>query len=63
MNFFKNKINYFKDRFELLFELIGFLWQYKLWWMVPVIIVMVILTSVILFVQGTGLAPFIYPLF
>lgn len=63
MDFIKMKARLFRDRFELLSELIGFLWEYKLWWMVPIIIVMVVFTSMILFVQGTGLAPFIYPLF
>lgn len=63
MNLFKNKINQSRDKFELLFELVEFLWQYKLWWMIPIIIVMVAFTSMILFVQSTGLAPFIYPLF
>lgn len=46
----------------ILGELIIFLWQRKLWWLVPIVIILVLL-SALLILGSTGLAPFIYPLF
>ena len=43
-------------------ELLLFLWHRKLWWLIPMV-VMLILLSVLLILGGTGVAPFIYTLF
>lgn len=43
------------------------LWHYmrerKKWWLLPVIIVMVVLGALLIFAQGSALAPFIYTIF
>lgn len=52
----KNKALVFK-------ELLEFLWKEKLWWMVPMIAVLVLLGAVLFLAQGSALAPFIYTLF
>lgn len=43
------------------------LWEYlkvrKKWWLLPIIVVMVLVGSLIVFAQGSALAPFIYTLF
>jgi len=43
------------------------LWHYmrerKKWWLLPVIIVMVVLGMLLIFAQGSALAPFIYTIF
>ena len=44
-------------------ELIKFLWMKKLWWMIPMVIVLVLFGLLLVFAQGSGLAPFIYTLF
>ncbi len=44
-------------------ELISFLWKEKLWWLVPLIGVMVILGILLLLAQGSTIAPFVYALF
>jgi len=44
-------------------ELLGFLWARKLWWMIPMFIVLVLLGVLLVFVQSSPLAPLIYPLF
>ena len=44
-------------------ELLKFLWSKKLWWMIPMVIVMVLFWLLLVFAQGSGLAPFIYTLF
>ncbi|MDO8657398.1 MAG: DUF5989 family protein [Candidatus Levybacteria bacterium] len=47
----------------IVIELFGFLWDHKLWWIIPVIFVMLIITFILIFGQSTGIAPFIYPFF
>ncbi|MEI2787945.1 MAG: DUF5989 family protein [Steroidobacteraceae bacterium] len=43
------------------------LWHYmrerKKWWLLPVILVMIVLGGVLIFAQGSVLAPFIYTIF
>ena len=51
------------NKFGILGELIRFLWMKKLWWMIPMVIIMVLFGLLLVFAQGSGLAPFIYTLF
>jgi uncharacterized protein DUF5989 len=46
----------------LLAELLGFLNTTKKWWLLPIVLVVVVL-SMLIFLSGTGVAPFIYTLF
>ena len=43
-------------------DLWGFLRESKKWWLVPILIVLLLL-GFLIFLSGTGLAPFIYTLF
>jgi len=44
-------------------ELLVFLWKRKLWWLMPIIIVLVLLGLLLIFTQTSAVAPFIYTLF
>ena len=44
-------------------ELMQFLWQRKLWWMIPFVLTLLIVGVLLLVGQATGVAPFIYTLF
>ncbi|MCH7760505.1 hypothetical protein IIA15_03760 [candidate division TA06 bacterium] len=44
-------------------ELIGFLWKRKLWWLIPMVLVLLVFGLLMVFAQGTAIAPFIYTLF
>jgi hypothetical protein len=44
-------------------ELWAFMGERKKWWLLPVIIVMVVVGSLLIFAQGSALAPFIYTIF
>lgn len=44
-------------------ELIKFLWQAKLWFMIPFVVVLLIFGMILIFAQASGVAPFIYTLF
>jgi len=47
--------------------LLGELWAYlkvrKKWWLLPIIVLMVALGALLVFAQGSALAPFIYTIF
>ncbi len=53
----------FLDRLGILGELMRFLWSRKLWWMIPMVLVLILLVGVLVFAQGSAMAPFIYTLF
>ncbi len=44
-------------------DLLKFLWQVKLWFLIPFILVLLIFGFILVFAQATGVAPFIYTLF
>ena len=44
-------------------ELMQFLWQRKLWWMIPFVVTLLLVGVLLLVGQTTGVAPFIYTLF
>ena len=48
-------------------DLIAELWAYmkerKKWWLLPIIIMMLLVGSLLVFAQGSALAPFIYTIF
>jgi len=52
-----------KNRFSIMSELITFLWVRRLWWMIPMVIVLLGFGLLIIFTQSSVLAPFLYPLF
>lgn len=44
-------------------ELLSFLWARKLWWLIPMIVVLMLFGLLMIFTQASGIAPFIYTLF
>lgn len=49
--------------YEFVKDLWDFMRERKKFWLAPIIIVMVLLGSLIIFAQGSAVAPFIYTLF
>jgi hypothetical protein len=50
-------------KFGVFGELLGFLWKRKLWWMIPIIVILILLGFLIIFSQSSAVAPFIYSIF
>ena len=50
-------------RASVVSELMGFLWERKLWWMIPTVSVLLLFGVLMIFAQGSAVAPFIYTLF
>ena len=52
-----------KGRARIVVELFRFLWERKLWWMIPIVVVLLLFGLLIFFTQSSAVAPFIYTLF
>lgn len=50
-------------RASIVGELMVFLWERKLWWMIPMVTVLVAFGTLMVLAQGSALSPFIYTLF
>mgnify|MGYP006357979587 CR=1 FL=1 len=48
---------------ELLQDFAGFMGKRKKYWLAPIVVVMLLLGFLIVFAQGSAVAPFIYTLF
>jgi len=48
---------------ELLKEYLLFLKREKKWWLIPLILILLGISVVILFIESSAIAPFLYPLF
>ena len=44
-------------------ELLGFLWRRRLWWLIPMVLVLLLFALLIVFASTSGIGPFIYTLF
>ena len=45
MNFFRSLFR----KFGIFTKLLGFLWEKKIWWLIPLIIILVVFTLIIIF--------------
>lgn len=44
-------------------ELLTFLWKRKLWWLIPMVAVLLLFGLLLIFASASGVGPFIYTLF
>ena len=51
------------SRMALVVELWAFMKARKKWWLGPIILVMLLVGALLVFAQGSALAPFIYTIF
>lgn len=51
------------SKMSIVGELWAFMRERKKWWLLPIIVVMVLVGSLLVFAQGSALAPFIYTIF
>ena len=50
-------------RFSIAKELLGFLWRLKMWWLIPMVLILLFMGLLIGFASASGVGPFIYTLF
>ncbi|MFC1491761.1 DUF5989 family protein [Nitrospinota bacterium] len=44
-------------------ELFSFMWANKIWWMAPIVVVLLVFSGLMVLAQSSALAPFVYTLF
>ncbi len=57
--FFKNMLN----NLGIVGEFLRLLWNRKLWWLIPMVVVLLVFGFLLIFASASGIAPFIYTLF
>ncbi|HBQ22045.1 MAG: hypothetical protein A2Z91_03415 [Deltaproteobacteria bacterium GWA2_38_16] len=57
------QLTHILDKFGIVKEFFIFLKERKLWWMTPIIVMLLLLGLLIVFTEGSAVAPFIYTLF
>ena len=50
-------------RVGIMGELLAFLWERKLWWLIPMVSVLLLLGVLLILAQSSAIAPFVYTLF
>ena len=50
-------------RAGIFWALLSYLWQEKLWWMIPMVVVLVLFGGLAMLAGSAGIAPFVYTLF
>jgi len=53
----------FFSRLGILGELLGFFWKRRMFWLLPMIVVLVLVTGLIMLGSSTGLGPLVYSIF
>lgn len=56
-------VNKAVSKVKIFGELLSFLWQRKLWWLIPMVVVLVLFGLLLIFAGSSSIAPFIYTLF
>jgi hypothetical protein len=51
------------SRLGIMGELLVFLWERKLWWLIPMVSVLLLFGVLLLLAQSSAIAPFVYTLF
>ncbi len=59
VQFFKNMVN----NMGIVGEFVKFLWARRLWWLIPMVVVLLVLGILMIFATSSGIGPFIYTLF
>jgi hypothetical protein len=59
----KNFLRSMASNFGVVGELVTFLWERRLWWLIPMVVVLLFIGLVLIFASASGVGPFIYTLF
>lgn len=59
----KKFIRSMSANFGVVGELLSFLWKQKMWWLIPMVAVLLIFGLLLIFASASGIGPFIYTLF
>lgn len=60
MNRIRRKATRIRENLGVVGEFMGFMWDRKMYWMIPLFLMLVFIGALILFAQSSALSPFIY---
>ncbi|MFA6407530.1 MAG: DUF5989 family protein [Candidatus Paceibacterota bacterium] len=63
MNSIKKTLISLSVRFSILKSLLSFFWRNRMWWIIPMLIVLSIFFFLMIFAQSSPLGPLIYTIF
>lgn len=52
-----------RDTLTTALELLTFVWRGRTWWLTPIVVVILLLSFLVLFLESSAAAPFIYTFF
>jgi hypothetical protein len=52
-----------KSNLGVVGELLAFLWKQKMWWLIPMVALLMVFGLLLVFATASGIGPFIYTLF
>jgi len=52
-----------RNRFSVMWDLFSFLWERKMWWLLPMVAALMLFGVLVILAQSSAVAPFIYTLF
>lgn len=52
-----------RTRVSIAAELLEFLWRARLWWMIPIVLILLVASVLLILAHSTAIAPFIYAVF
>lgn len=58
----KKRASSIRERLGIVGEFLAFLWERKLYWMIPIFLMLILIGGLILFAQSSALSPFVYTL-
>lgn len=58
----RTKASRIRENLGIVGEFLGFLWERKMYWMMPMFLLLILIGALILFAQSSALSPFIYTL-
>lgn len=53
----------FQEKIVIVKDFLLFLWERKLWWLIPTVVILLLIGIILVLTQGSAIAPFIYTLF
>lgn len=63
MNAIKRFFRNLGQRLGIAGQLMGFFWRRKIWWLTPLVLVLLVLGVLVIFGQSSAVSAFIYTLF
>lgn len=51
------------SNFSVVGELLAYLWKQRLWWLIPMVAILMLFGLLVVFGSASGIGPFIYTLF